>query len=128
MLVPDAASASALDDALWGEGGGAWLPHGAYPAADPRTPLCPIWITDDDATLAAGAPNGARLLFLIGGAAVDSASATRHHARFERIFDLFDGASAPALKAARARWREASGLGLATVYWRETRSGWEQAG
>ena len=127
VLVADDAAAAALDDALWSEGD-AWLPHGAYAAHDRRAALCPVWITGHDDALADRTPNDATFLFLAGPfPAGGQASAVRHHARFERIFDVFDGASAPAIEAARARWREARGLGLATVTWRETQSGWEQA-
>ncbi len=127
VLVPDAAAAAALDDALWTEGDGAWLPHGAYAATDRRAALCPVWITKDGAAVDPP-PNGATFLFLVGLLADDVTTAIQQTDRFERVFDLFDGASAPAVDAARTRWREARTHEPGPVYWRETPTGWEQAG
>ncbi len=120
VLVPRRPLAEALDEALWAEPEPDWLPHGAFPPDDPRAALCPVWITADDALAAAGGANRATFLFLMDGAP------TRHAERFERVFDLFDGGSAPAVELARSRWREARSSGGAPDYWRETPSGWEQ--
>ncbi|OYW07842.1 MAG: hypothetical protein B7Z59_11010 [Acidiphilium sp. 37-67-22] len=72
-------------------------------------------------TLAAGARavvrGSARFLFLVDGATADLA-------RFERVFDLFDGNDPDAVAAARARWKTARAEGHALTYWQQGESGW----
>ncbi len=105
---------AALDTALWLCPDPDWLPHGT--AATGLAELQPIWLATDDA-----APNGARFLFLLDGAA------STRIAAFTRVFDLFDGRDEAAVVAARARWTAAKEAGHALTYWRQTARGWEKA-
>ena len=100
----------ALDTALWLSTDPDWLPHAA--TGDPS--VQPIWITADDA-----APNGAQFLFLLDGAAATLG-------RYERVFDLFDGADTQAVAAARARWTAAKAAGHRLTYWQQGARGWEK--
>ncbi len=104
---------AALDTALWLVADPDWLPHGS--AESGHADLQPIWLTTADE-----APNGARFLFLIDGA--DSGSL----ARFDRVFDLFDGRDEQAVAAARARWKAAKTAGHTLAYWQQTPRGWEK--
>ncbi len=113
VVCPDAALLAALDAALWGCRDPDWLPHGTQ--ADGDADLQPIWLAPDDA-----APNGARFLFLVAGAASARLSA------FARAFDLFDGTEAAAVAAARERWRAAKAAGHALTYWQQGERGWQR--
>jgi DNA polymerase-3 subunit chi len=99
---------AALDDALWLCPDPDWLPHAATGDAS----MQPIWITAEDS-----APNGAQYLFLLDGAAATLG-------RYERVFDLFDGADAQAVAAARARWKAAKAEGHSLTYWQQGARGW----
>jgi DNA polymerase-3 subunit chi len=104
---------AALDTALWLCPDPDWLPHGT-----PKTgnaDLQPIWLTSED-----DAPNGARFLFLVDGAASARLDV------FERVFDLFDGNDEMALNAARARWVAAKEAGHTLTYWQQGLRGWEK--
>ena len=68
----------------------------------------------------AGAPNGARFLFL-----VDGAESARLDA-FDRVIDLFDGQDEAAVAAARRRWKAAKAAGHALTYWQQGPRGWEK--
>jgi DNA polymerase-3 subunit chi len=113
VLCPATERVAAVDAALWLCVEPDWLPHGT--PADGDADLQPIWIDVDDA-----APNGARFLFLIDGAA------STRLAEFERVFDLFDGNDEAALAAARVRWQAARQGGFTVTYWRQTGRGWEK--
>jgi DNA polymerase-3 subunit chi len=102
---------AALDAALWLCPEPDWLPHGS--SATGEADLQPIWLTTEDE-----APNNARFLFLIDGAA------SQHLDRFERVFDLFDGTDEAALAAARQRWKAAKSAGHTLTYWQQTPTGW----
>jgi DNA polymerase-3 subunit chi len=99
-----------LDDSLWLCPDPDWLPH----AASGDAAVQPIWITAEDE-----APNGAPFLFLLDGRPATLA-------RYERIFDLFDGNDDSALAAARARWRTAKAAGYPLTYWQQGPKGWEK--
>jgi DNA polymerase-3 subunit chi len=101
---------AALDAALWECPDPDWLPHAASGDAAPQ----PIWITGADE-----APNGASFLFLLDGMAASLA-------RYERVFDLFDGGDLQALQAARDRWRAAKAAGHSLTYWQQGPKGWEK--
>ena len=103
---------NALSTALWAQP--AWLPHGT--AADGDPDLQPIWLATDAEPL-----NGARYLFLIEGAETDRI------ARYERVFDLFDGNDDAAVEAARLRWKAAQQAGRPKTYWQQTNSGWQKS-
>lgn len=100
-----------LDAMLWTCQEPNWLPHGTPADGDPD--LQPIWIATDDE-----APNGAHYLFLIDGA--NSARL----ASFTRVFDLFDGNSEAAVRAARERWAASKAAGHTLTYWNQGPKGW----
>jgi DNA polymerase-3 subunit chi len=106
---------AALDAALWLVAEPDWLPHGSRLTGE--ADLQPIWLTTEDE-----APNGARFLFLI-----DGTTSARLDA-FARVFDLFDGADAEAVAAARARWAAAKAAGHSLAYWQQGPRGWEKKG
>lgn len=107
----------ALDAALWTSGDPDWLPHGTPLTGHPD--LQPIWLTTEDVT-EAGAPNGARFLFLLEG------TTSARLDRFDRVLDLFDGGDEAAVAAARLRWRDAKAAGHALAYWQQGPRGWEK--
>jgi DNA polymerase-3 subunit chi len=107
-----------LDAALWTKEAASFLPHGL--AGTPHDPDQPILLSD---RLLAPAPNGARLLMLVGQPLPPEAEA------FDRIFLLFeDGTDAHA--RARADWRAAANRAtLERSYWQQTESGgWARKG
>ena len=77
----------ALDAALWTSTDPDWLPHGTPRSGHPA--LQPIWLTTEDA----GAPNGARFLFLLDGMTGGRLEG------FDRVLDLFDGGDEAAVAA-----------------------------
>ncbi|MBX9699867.1 MAG: DNA polymerase III subunit chi, partial [Acetobacteraceae bacterium] len=105
---------AALDDGLWLSADPDWLPHGAprHAGVLGDASLQPIWLTTEDVG-EAGAPNGARFLFL-----VDGAESARLEA-FDRVLDLFDGQDEAAVAAARRRFAAARAAGHALSYWRQ---------
>ena len=121
VLCASAERIAALDAALWQCEDPPWLPHGSPLAAGlPGEPsLQPIWLTTADAG-PAGAPNGARFLFLVDGAETARLDA------FDRAFDLFDGNDPAALEAARRRWSAAKAAGHGLAYWQQGPRGWER--
>ena len=119
VLLASSERLEALDAALWTVGDPDWLPHGT-----PRTGHAdyqPIWLTTEDAG-EAGAPNGARFLFLLEGT-----SSARLDA-FDRVLDLFDGGDEEAVAAARQRWKAAKAAGHLLTYWQQGPRGWGKAG
>ena len=64
VLCGGAERVAALDAALWLSSDPDWLPHGTERTGN--ADLQPIWLTETDAP-AAGAPSGARFLFLLHG-------------------------------------------------------------
>lgn len=101
----------ALDRALWECEDPDWLPHGT--ARTGNADLQPIWLTAADE-----APNGARYLFVLDGAASARLDA------FDRVFDLFDGRDPATVDAARARWAAAKAAGHRLTYWLQGERGW----
>jgi len=106
-----AARVTAMDAALWDSAD--FLPHGT--AADGDAEIQPIWLTAADEN-----PNGAKFLFLLDGA--DGGDL----ARFDRVFDLFDGNDEAQVAAARDRWRAAKADGHTLAYWQQGERGWEK--
>lgn len=119
VLCPEPERLAALDTALWLSTDPDWLPHGT-PATGHAT-LQPIWLTTEPPG-ADGAPNGARMLFLVDGATGATVEA------FDRVLDLFDGGDESAVAAARARWAAARAAGHALTYWKQGPRGWERGG
>jgi len=111
----------ALDNHLWTYSEQTFLAHGT--AAEGNTKRQPIYLTTEDEN-----PNGADVLFLVGGA-LPSAWDAGSLAGFKRIVLLFDGAEAEALSAARAAWKGAKDAGHDVTYWKESSNGkWEKQG
>jgi DNA polymerase III subunit chi len=111
--------AGAIDALLWTYDDQSFLPHAQL--GDGEAGDQPVLITVED-----GNPNGAQLLFLVGGADPpqwDGATAKA----FARIVLLFDGRDPMALTSARSSWKEAKSAGHDVTYWKETPSGkWEK--
>ena len=110
VRVGSGARVEALDQHLWTFQDRSFLPHGT--ARDGEAAHQPIWITDGP-----DVPNGARVLFLADGAAVEDP------APFDLICDLFDGNDDDAVAAARARWTRLRELGLTLTYWQQNADG-----
>jgi DNA polymerase-3 subunit chi len=115
VLCGSAERLEALDQSLWLAPNPDWLPHGT--AAIGHAAHQPIWLTTIDE-----APNGAKFLFCVDGAA------SARLDDFTRVFDLFDGNDETALAAARARWKAAKQAGHGLTYWQQSARGWEKAG
>ncbi len=113
VLAPTAELIAALDTALWDAPAPAWLPHGTE--SDGDAALQPIWLSTTGSV-----PNGARFLFLTGGAE------TARWTDYARIFDLFDGRDEDAVAAARGRWQALRAAGIAPTYWQQGPRGWER--
>jgi DNA polymerase-3 subunit chi len=104
----------ALDALLWTYRDDSFLPHGTDREADAAE--MPVVLTTKDAN-----PNGAKVRFLVDGAASDDL------APYERAIFLFDGNDADAVDAARDQWKEAQGEGFAVVYWQQDAQGrWQK--
>lgn len=102
-----------LNALLWTYDEAGFLPHGS--SRDGNAPAQPIWLTDRPEN-----PNGATILFLIDGVAVEDLDG------FTRCIDMFEGSDPDAVQAARDRWRAASAAGHTLAYWQQTGKGWEK--
>lgn len=113
--------ASAIDALLWTYDEQSFLPHAQL--GDGEASDQPVLITVEE-----GNPNGAQLLFLVGGAAAPDWTGSAAKA-LARIVVLFDGRDPEALEAARASWKDAKAAGHDVTYWKETSAGkWEKQG
>lgn len=113
VRVGDPMRLASLDTSLWLSADPDWLPHGTPQTGN--ADLQPIWLTEADE-----APNGARFLFLVDGAA------SARLGEYDRVFDLFDGQDEAAVAAARGRWVAARAAGHALTYWQQGARGWEK--
>lgn len=103
-----------LDSTLWTYDPASFLPHGTE--RDGRPERQPIYLTAK-----AENPNGADVLVLVDGVEPDQLSG------FTRCLDLFDGADAAAVEAARRRWKARAAEGHALTYWQQADGGrWEK--
>lgn len=103
-----------LDDALWTDPDGSFLPHalegGPHDAAQP-------------VLLGTGAiANGANCLMVVDGAEFAPAEA----GPLDRLWVLFDGMDPEALDHARGQWREVTAAGISAQYWSEEGGRWEK--
>ena len=99
---------------LWTYNDRVFLPHGSKSDGFPARQ--PVWLTDKDEN-----PNGAKVLFLIDGAA------SAYTDDFDLVCELFDARDDTAVITARARWKEFKDGGYGLTYWQQTeRGGWEQ--
>ncbi|HUO94104.1 MAG TPA: DNA polymerase III subunit chi [Rhizomicrobium sp.] len=111
--------AGAIDALLWTYDDQSFLPHAQL--GDGAAMDQPVLITVEG-----GNPNGAQLLFLVGGAEAPAWDSNETNA-FARIVLLFDGRDPEALKGARAAWKDAKAAGHDITYWKETPAGkWEK--
>ena len=112
--------ADALDTLLWTFNDG-FLPHAQ--AGDGEPARQPVLITPED-----GNPNGAAILFVVGGALPPDWSSEVARA-LTRIVLLFDGRDPSALQTAREAWKAAKAAGHDVTYWKESPTGkWEKQG
>jgi len=119
VQVGSAERMAALDTHLWTYSEQSFLAHGT--AAEGHSSRQPVYLTTEEEN-----PNGAQVLFLVGGAMPADWSAPRL-AGFARIVRLFDGRDPEALAAARAAWHDAKQARHDVTYWKESASGkWEK--
>lgn len=110
-----------LDTHLWTYSEQTFLAHGT--AADGHLQRQPIYLTTESDN-----PNGANVLFLVGGAAPEDWNAPGLSG-YARIVLMFDGRDEGALSAARAQWRSCKDAGHDATYWKESPGGkWEKQG
>jgi DNA polymerase III subunit chi len=104
----------ALNTLLWTYREESFLPHGT--ARDGAPEAQPIYLTASDDN-----PNGARVRFLVDGAALADASP------YTRVVFIFDGRDAAAVAKARIDWQEAKVRGHAVSYWQQDEGGrWQK--
>jgi DNA polymerase-3 subunit chi len=112
--------ADALDTLLWTFNDG-FLPHAQL--GDGEAARQPVLITTED-----GVPNGAAILFLVGGVAPPDWNADTTRA-LTRIVLMFDGHDPSALQVAREAWKASKAAGHDVTYWKESPTGkWEKQG
>ena len=116
LIRTDSAERSdALDNLLWTYDEQSFLAHAQM--GEGEAARQPVLITLEE-----GNPNGAKILFCVGGTQpADWSDASL--AALERIVLLFDGRDESALNAARAAWKDARGGGHEVTYWKESPSG-----
>ena len=104
----------ALNRALWTVGRDSFLPHGSR--QDGHAEEQPVFLTHK-----ADYPNGAKVLVLVDGAAIEPAP------QFERCVYMFDGKDERAVEQARGVWRKWRDGGAKLTYWQQTERGWQKA-
>jgi DNA polymerase III subunit chi len=97
----------ALDAHLWSFRDDSFLAHGTD--REPHVAEQPVLLTTTDAN-----PNGARIRFLVDGAAPPDLSP------YERAVFLFDGHDAAQVEAAREHWKTMKAASHAVTYWQQT--------
>ena len=99
---------------LWTYDADSFLAHGG--PEDGHTSEQPVYLTCVEEN-----PNAATVLLLAEGAEAGDRDA------YDRCLDLFNGADAHALAAARARWKTLKEAGYPLAYWAQTDDGrWEK--
>ena len=107
-----------LNGHLWTYRPDSFLPHGT--AVDGFVEEHPVLIAVGDADPVESNVNKADVVFLTDGTRIGDLE------RFKLCVELFDGADAQALAAARERWRGYKADGHQLTYWRQTEAGWKQ--
>ena len=121
VQVGSAERMAALDTHLWTYSEPSFLAHGT--GAEGHQSRQPIFLTTEEEN-----PNGAHVLFLVGGAMPADWSSPQL-AGLERIVMLFDGRDPETLQAARSAWRHAKEAHHDATYWKESPNGkWEKQG
>ncbi len=105
--------ADAIDTLLWTYNDQTFLPHAQAGEGDPKRQ--PVLITVEDVN-----PNGADVLFCVGGTVPASWDAV---SELTRVVLMFDGRDADVLSRARAAWKDAKAAGHDVTYWKEQPSG-----
>ena len=114
VIRTDSAERSdALDTLLWTYNDQSFLAHAQSGDGDARRQ--PVLITVEDEN-----PNGAQILFLVGGV---TPAAWDRLGDLARVVLMFDGRDTNALAAARTAWKDARAAGHDVTYWKETPSG-----
>ena len=103
----------ALDTLLWTYNDQSFLAHAQSGDGDAKRQSVLITVEDEN-------PNGAQILFLVGGV---TPAAWDGLGDLARIVLMFDGRDSNALAAARAAWKDARAAGHDVTYWKETPSG-----
>lgn len=107
--------ADAIDNLLWTYNEQAFLPHAQAGDGNPKRQPVLITVEEDN-------PNGANVLFLVGGAAPPHWE-ERETTALTRVVLLFDGRDADSLARARAAWKDAKAAGHDVTYWKESPAG-----
>ncbi len=107
--------ADAIDNLLWTYSEQTFLPHAQSGDGDPKRQPVLVTVESDN-------PNGANVLFLVGGA-VPAAWDDAATKELTRVVLMFDGRDADSLSRARAAWKDAKAAGHDVTYWKETPSG-----
>ena len=105
----------ALDNLLWTYDDQSFLAHAQ--SGDGDAVRQPVLITVEDEN-----PNGAEILFCVGGASPADWGAAQLSS-LARVVMLFDGRDAAMLDQARAAWKDANAAGHDVTYWKESASG-----
>ena len=105
----------ALDNLLWTYDDRSFLAHAQ--SGDGEASRQPVLITVQDEN-----PNGAQILFCIGGAQPADWRAAGLSS-LARVVMLFEGRDAAMLDTARAAWKDAKQAGHDVTYWKESASG-----
>jgi DNA polymerase-3 subunit chi len=103
----------ALDNLLWTYDDSSFLAHAQSGDGEPRRQ--PVLITVEDEN-----PNGAQILFCVGGAEPSDWASLSTPAR---VVMLFDGRDQTFVDRARAAWKKAKDSGHDVTYWKEQPSG-----
>jgi DNA polymerase-3 subunit chi len=114
VIRTDSAERSdALDTLLWTYDDQSFLAHAQ--SGEGEASLQPVLITTENEN-----PNGAQILFCVGGVQPADWNAV---SALARIVLLFDGRDSSALAGARNAWKEAKASGHDVTYWKESPSG-----
>ena len=115
IRTESAERADAIDTLLWTYKEQSFLPHAQL--GDGRAERQPILITVEDVN-----PNGANVLFLVGGAPHPNLVAQEWSA-LSRIVVVFDGRDSGALASAEGVLKEATEQGHEVTWWKESATG-----
>jgi DNA polymerase-3 subunit chi len=116
VIKTDSAERSdALDNLFWTYDDQSFLAHAQ--SGDGDGARQPVLITVEEEN-----PNGAQILFCVGGARPADWGEAGLSA-LARIVVMFDGRDGRALDMARAAWKDAKAAGHEVTYWKETASG-----
>jgi DNA polymerase III subunit chi len=103
----------ALDGLLWTYDDNSFLAHAQSGDGDPGRQ--PVLITVEDEN-----PNGAQILFCVGGA---EPSDWQSLSALARVVILFDGRDQSFVERARVAWKKARDAGHQVTYWKESPAG-----